>query len=96
MPFFHVLLEGSNLCIPGRSGEAPSVGFFTTRVVWARCIADAEAKALRYVRKAWEHGVYANQPTSDQLTLTVSQSGPSSLGGWLSAPNKGHVFFPED
>lgn len=96
MPFFHVLLEGSNLCIPGQLGEAPSVGFFTTRVVWARGIEDAEGKALRSVKKAWEHGVYAKQPTSEQLKLRVSESGPSSLGRWLRAPNRGHVFFPED
>jgi len=96
MPFFHVLLEGSNLCIPGQPGEAPSVGFFTTRVVWARGIEDAEGKALRSVKKAWEHGVYAKQPTSEQLKLRVSESGPSSLGRWLRAPNRGHVYFPED
>jgi hypothetical protein len=95
MPIFHVLLEGSNLCIPGQQSGPPLVGFFATRVVWARGIADAEAKAIRSVQKAWEHGVYAKQPTSGQLKLTVSESGAASLRHWLRAPNKGHVFFPE-
>lgn len=95
MPFFHVLIEGTNLCIPGQEDhELPIVGFFTSRVVWALELRAAEAKALQNVRDVWVRGDCAKQPTSDQLVLAVSESSPSSLRQWLLAPNKGHVFFP--
>lgn len=97
MPFFHVLIEGTNLCIPGKGEhEAPIVGFFTSRVVWAPGLKAAEAKALRIVRDVWVRGYCARLPTSDQLVLAVSQSGLSSVRRWFLAPNKGHVFFPKE
>lgn len=94
MPFFHVLVEGTNLCIPGQVGELPIVGFFTSRIVWATDTKAAEVKALEAVRDVWVSGSCAAQPTSDQLVLAVSESNPSSFGQWLRAPNKGHMFFP--
>lgn len=95
-PFFNVLAEGSNLCIPGRNGEPPAIGFFTSRVVWANEVRNAEDKALQSVRDDWQTGRYASQPTSDQLKLTVSESSLSSFVRWVLAPGKGHVFFPAD
>lgn len=97
MPFFHVLIEGTNLCIPGKEEhDAPIVGFFTSRVVWAPELKAAEAKALRIVRDVWARGDCARQPTSNQLVLAVSQSGLSTARRWFLAPNKGHVFFPKE
>ncbi len=52
MPFFRVLIEGKNLCIPPPQGQS-IVGFFTTRVVWSRTEADAQSKALRLVKELW-------------------------------------------
>ena len=66
MPFFNVLVEGSNLFIPSRDGEPPVVGFFTSRVVWASEVRKAEQKALRSVRDEWQTGEYARHPTSDR------------------------------
>ncbi len=94
MPFFHVLIEGTNLCIPGQEDQPPIVGFFTSRVVWASDSKAAEAKALQNVRDVWVSGSCASQPTSHQLVLAVSESSSSSFRQWLLAPNKGHVFFP--
>lgn len=93
MPFFHVLIEGTNLCITGEEDQLPIVGFFTSRVVWAGDLKAAEAKALRNVRDVWTRGDCADQPTAEQLSLAVSESSSSSFRQWLLAPNKGHVFF---
>lgn len=96
MPFFHVLVEGTNLCIPGPAGEPPIAGFFTSRIVWAADTKGAETKAMKAVQDVWASGSCAAQPTSDQLVLAVSGSNPSSFREWLRAPNKGHVFFPQE
>ena len=96
MPFFQVLIEGTNLNITSGEGTPPMVGFFASRVVWSNTCADAEAKALESVRKLWSNGSYAAQPSSGQLSLSISESGPSTLLQWLRAPNKGHSFFPEE
>lgn len=96
MPFFNVLVEGSNLFIPSRDGEPPVVGFFTSRVVWASEVRKAERKALRSVRDEWQTGEYARYPTSDRLQLAASEVSRSSFSRWLGAANKGHVFFPAD
>jgi hypothetical protein len=93
MPFFRVLIEGSNLCIPGEQDEPPLAGFFTSRVVWATDMGNAEGKALGFVRDAWENGDYAKQPTSGRLELAVTESSQSSFRQWLRGPNKGHTFF---
>jgi hypothetical protein len=96
MPFFLVVIEGSNLCIPGEQDEPPIAGFFTSRFVWAADIGNAEGKALRSVRNAWESGGYAKQPTAGQLRLAVTESSPSSFRQWLQGPSKGHTFFPAE
>jgi hypothetical protein len=96
MPFFSVLMEGSNLCTPSGHGEPPIAGFFASRVIWVADMGTAEDKALRSVRNAWVNGDYATQPTSGQLDLTVSETKPSSFRGWLGASNTGHTFFPAE
>ena len=96
MPFFTVLIEGSDLRIPGEPGSSPIVGFFTSRVVWSHTKASAESKVLRSVEKLWAEGSYSAQPSASQLKLSVSESGPASLKQWLVAPRKGHTFFPEE
>ena len=96
MPFFLVMIEGTNLSIPSEAEQAPIVGFFTSRVVWSSTLAKAEIKALASVRRLWETGSYARQPSSKQLVLSVSESAPSTLRQWLSAPNSGHTFFAEN
>lgn len=96
MPFFRVLVEGSNLCVPAARPGPPIAGFFTTRVVWAADTRAAQDKALRAVRQAWETGGHASQPTSGQLELVVSETTPSSFRRWLRAPNRGHAFFPAE
>ena len=93
MPFFLVLIEGTNVSILSEAEEAPIVGFFTSRVVWSSTLVKAETKALASVKRLWGTGSYARQPSAKQLALSVSESGPSTLRQWLSAPNKGHTFF---
>lgn len=96
MPFFSVLIEGSNQCIPGQGDEPPAVGFFTSRIVWARELRMAARKAVQAVRDDWRTGSCARQPTADQLKLVVSESSLSSVFRWVFGPNKGHVFFSAD
>lgn len=93
MPFYRVLIEGSNLDIPNEVGDPPIVGFFTSRVLWSNSKADAEIKALNSVKQLWERGGYFTKSSAGQLALSVSESGPASLWQWLTAPNKGHAFF---
>src|SRR5262245_61599892 len=93
MPFFRVLIEGSNLSIPSEAGSPPIIGFFTSRVVWSGTRAQAEAKVLRSIERQWARGTYAAKPSASQLKLSVSESGLASLRQWLSAPRSGHAFF---
>lgn len=95
MPFFVVLIEGTNLAIPGEGGEPPIIGFFTSRVVWSRTKCQAEMAVLKSVRQLWSSGTYAKQPSAGKLVLSVSESGPSTFRQWLSAPRGGHAFFSE-
>jgi hypothetical protein len=93
MPFFRVLIEGTNLSLPSEGEEGSIVGFFTSRVLWSNTLAGAETKALASVKRLWETGNYATQPSAKQLVLSISESSPSTFRQWLSAPNKGHAFF---
>jgi hypothetical protein len=96
MPFFKVIVEGSNLSIPSEQTESPIAGFFTSRVVWASNKLAAEAKAVRSVEKLWAEPAYVSQPSASKLVLAVSKSTPASIWQWLAAPNKGHTFFPAE
>ena len=93
MPFFKVLIRGSNVSIPAEDEGPAIVGFYTSRIVWSNTRANAEQKALGSVKELWTTGRYASRPSAARLALSVSESGPASLSQWFFAPNKGHAFF---
>ena len=95
MAFFRVLVEGSNLRIPGQEGSPGIAGFFTTRVVCAATRNDAGGKALELVRLEWRKPEYSSQPSAHGLVLAVSEVGDSNLLRWLTTPNRGFTFFSE-
>jgi len=96
MPFFCVLIEGSNICILGQ-GDAPSMtGFFSSQVLWASSARDAERKALQSIRLTWNRGVDTKHLNSIQPNLNVSETSRSTFSQWLFHSNSGNVFFPDE
>jgi hypothetical protein len=96
MAFYRVLVEGSNLRIPGNGSSPGIVGFYTTRVVYAATSLTAESKALESVRREWQKPEYSTQPGSQSLDLAVSEVGPATVLRWFSAPNRGFTFFSDE
>ena len=96
MPFFRVLLQGTNLQMRETAGDRAITGFFTTRFVAAPSLAIAESKAILSVRRLWLSPKFATRPGALELQLTVSESSPCSAWQWLRAHNKGHSFYEKE
>ena len=95
MAFYQVLVEGSNLRIPGASSGEELAGFFTNRVVYATTPLSAGNKALEMIRQEWQAPEYSSKRGAQDLVLTVSEVGSATLLGWARAPNRGFTFFAE-
>ncbi len=93
MAFYRVLVEGTNLRIPGEGTNPGIAGFFTTRVVYAATAHAAEKKALELVRLEWQRPEYSNQPSAASLALSVSEVGASTFLKWFTTANRGFTFF---
>lgn len=96
MPFFCVLIEGSNICIPGQGDAPPITGFFSSQVLWASSARDAERKALQSIRRTWNRGVDTNHLNSIQPNLNVSETRLSTFSQWLFHSTSGTVFFSDE
>ena len=96
MAFYRVLVEGSNLKIPGNGSSPGIAGFFTTRVVYAATSPSAENKALELVRQEWQKPEYAGQPSAHGLALKVAEVGTTTLLSWLGTPNRGFTFYSNE
>jgi hypothetical protein len=96
MPFYAVLLHGEGVHMPCSDGGRPIAGFYTSRVVWARTESLACEKALQLVRMLWESVAYKVQNQGRSPILSVESCERATIARWLSAPKKGHTFYPEE
>ena len=90
MPFFSVLVEGSEINIDIGSDKAS--GFFVSRVVFAKSKAAASSAAIAAVSKEWTDGPHRQFGVCPRLIATET-SQLSFLTGLL-ARRQGYVFHP--
>ena len=96
MPYYRVLLEAKGIKVLDLSDGPPIVGFFTTRVVRANSIPEAEEKAKTMVPADWTTGEYAASNVGSRPILRVDTVYASSWWQHLRFENKGHSFFAEE
>ncbi len=96
MRFYSVLIEGNGLSL-GKSVEEPDIaGFFTTRVVWAKCPERAGQSAVELVMQEWGVERYVSHPGARSLFLTVSECHPVGFVSGLFNQPSGFTFFRSD
>ena len=94
MPYFRVVLEGTGIDVPClEAGGAPMVGFFTTRLVKAGTVEEAEEKAKKMVLLDWTVGEYASANQGGKPALRVEAIYSASWWQWLIFKNTGHSFY---
>lgn len=96
MPHFKVILSGRGIDYP--VGDSSTVGFFTTRLVRAANLAQAESLAKELVSSEWKDGgPYAAANRGSQPTLTVEQSFQvGMLAGLLGRKPYGYSFYRQE
>ena len=98
MAYFQVLLSGSGISY-AFEGEADAVvGFFTTRVVRAQTLADAQHLAKQLVLTEWRAGgAYAVCNRGGVPSLVVEESFRIGfLRGVFGRSRKGYAFYTQD
>lgn len=78
-----------------RQWGAPIIGFFTTRLVKARTVDEAEDKAKKIVLTDWTVGEYASVNQGGTPTLKVDAVYFASWWHSLRFKNTGHIFYTE-
>lgn len=96
MPFYNVQVRGEGIRVPKPDGSAPLVGFYAIRVVWARSEEQAKEKACRLLHDLWATGSYAQSNQGPAPALSVESVQPVGILSWVRAPNRGHIFYPEE
>ena len=98
MPYFQVLLAGSGLSYAFEDEEDAVVGFFTTRIVRAKTLADAQHLAKELVLTEWRAGgKYAVCNRGGVPSLVVEESFPIGfLRGIFGRSRMGYAFYRQD
>jgi hypothetical protein len=96
MPFYNIRVHGEGIRMPGPTGGSPIVGFYTSRVVWAKSEAAASERVLAAVGALWTTGTLAVSNTGQPPVLSVDAVDEVGFGAWLIAPNRGHTFYQEE
>jgi hypothetical protein len=96
VPFFSVKVHGEGVRVPQPDGGAPVVGFYAIRVVWARSEAEAKEKACGLLRDLWAAGSYAQSNEGGAPVLSAESVHAVGVLTWARAPNRGHIFYPEE
>ena len=95
MPFFSVLIHGQGINIPATDGAETIIGFYTTRVVRASGLKDAETKAVTSVRKEWQRPPLLGQNQGEAPLLEVEKVFSATLLKALVTRNKGFTFYSQ-
>lgn len=94
MPYYSVLLHGTNIKLAGAG--APAIGFYTTRVVRAASDTQAAHKAEELVFAEWAAPPYVNANTGGSPRLTVESVDRVPLMRALRVPNGGYTFYERE
>jgi len=96
LPYFKVMLEGKGIDIPSEENGPPITGFFTTRLVRASTIEEAEEKAKTMILTEWASGDYARANKGSFPSLTVSSMEKTSFIESLKSKYSGYSFYLHD
>ncbi|WP_342316663.1 hypothetical protein [Lysobacter sp. FW306-1B-D06B] len=98
MPYFKVRLSGAGISYPFADGSDPVIGFFTTRVVKAPDLGQAQAAATSLVLSEWlPGGPYAADNAGSPPTLSIEEAWPIGLfSGFFGAAPDGYTFYTHD
>ena len=93
-----VRLAGSGISYPSTDGEAPIIGFFTTRLVTAPDRLQAHQLAMEVVLAEWRSGgAYAEGNIGTLPNLIVDESWPVGfLTGIFSRRPSGYTFYAQE
>jgi hypothetical protein len=90
-------MEGTGIEVPcPEDGGEPIIGFFTTRLVKARTVDEAEGKAKEMVLSDWTVGEYASINQGGTPALKVDTVYSASWWQSLKYKNTGHTFYTEN
>ena len=98
MPYFKVILSGSDIKCPFEDASAPVTGFITTRVVRASNLGHAQLLAKELVLSEWQAGgTYAAANRGNVPLLGVEQSFPiRRFAGIFGRKPGGYSFYQFD
>ena len=97
MPYFKVRLSGAGISYPVE-GPDPVIGFFTTRLVQAPNLMQAQHVATELVLSEWRPGgQYAGDNAGSLPQLVVEELWPVSLlSGIFGRKPRGYTFYTRD
>lgn len=97
MPYFQVMLHGDGIHIPIVDPKMPAIGFYATRIVWAKDETAARVAACAMIQGQWLAPEYKSNNSGGRPQLSVESVQRSSFMAWLRFRNTGHSFYgPEN
>lgn len=98
MPYFKIMLSGSGISYPFVDGSDPVTGFFTTHVVQAPDLEQAQVAALERVLSEWQPGGRYAAGNAGALPTLVREECWSlpCLRGLFGRKHGGYTFFLRD
>ena len=93
MAYFQLMLHGVGLSIPPDGATPGIIGFYTTRLVRAATVPDAEEVARHLVLSEWSPGARYGIHGSAGLQVFVESVATSSFLKSLCFANRGYTFY---
>lgn len=93
MPYYRVMLHGTEIRIPGEDPGQPIVGFYATRLVRGDSEDVAVLLAKERVTAEWAGPEYSAINLGRLPVLRAESVTRTSFLDRLMFPNKGHVFY---
>jgi hypothetical protein len=93
MAYFRVMLSGTGIDIPSEDNSPSIIGFFTTRLIRAATVTQAQKKAKEMVLNEWASGCYAKANRGSLPVLSVESIDKSNIMESLRFKNKGYSFY---
>ena len=98
MSYFRVMLSGTGILYGFDDGSDPAIGFFTTRIVKADDLLDAERSAKELVLSEWQRGgAYMAENRGSVPALVIEDACPISyFRGLFGHKRGGYAFYTND
>jgi len=95
VPYYRVMLHGTQIRVAGDDPDRPIVGFYATRLVRGASEEDAVRLAKERIKSEWSEPRYSRTNLGALPFLHTESVARTSLLDRLTFPNKGHVFYAE-